>query len=97
LATSAASCAAVWSVAREPLTAPPAEGLTLRSNTFAGDQISLVLINVAGVLEDNSFLRAKDTAVLLIGAGSILRKNRVQSGASSGIAGSDLRGAVIEE
>jgi Periplasmic copper-binding protein (NosD) len=88
--------AGVWAVA----SAPPREGTTpavvLRQNQFEDDRISVVLINVAGQVEENRFARPGEAAVYLSGPG-LVRRNRIQAGSRVGMYVDAADGALIEE
>jgi parallel beta-helix repeat protein len=86
--------AAVWAVAAAPA-AGGGDGLELRRNRFAGDEMAIVLADVAATVEDNDFAAARTAAIYLSGAGAVVRGNRVRDGKGLGIHAVDARGAVI--
>lgn len=87
--------AAVWAVAPAPVPGLEAGDLVIRDNSFARDQIGVVLAEVAATVEDNDFVAARTAAVYLSGAGAVVRANRVRDGEVFGIQAIETRGAVI--
>jgi len=87
--------AAVWAVASAPAAGGGGEGLELRRNRFAGDEMGIVLADVTATVEDNDFAAARTAAIYLSGAGAVVRGNRVRDGEGLGIHAVDARGVVI--
>lgn len=86
--------AGVWAVRSEPdLKGVP---FTVRDNRFDHDHAGIVAGNIPVLVERNELLEASDSAVHLIGAGAIVRGNRVSGGSSFGIVAEGAREAVIE-
>jgi len=88
--------AAIWAVSPRSAAVGGPAGLIVRDSQFADDRISVVLINVAGLLERNDFRRARESAVYLMGTGAVVRDNRSREGASVGIFADESEGALIE-
>jgi parallel beta-helix repeat protein len=86
--------AAVWAVSARP--SQSSAPLVIVRNRFEDDRISLVLIDVPARVEDNQFLRPAEAGVYLTG-GQVVRRNRVDAGASVGILTDAADGAVLEE
>ncbi len=88
--------AAIWAVRRSELNFPQASKFEVKGNQFDGDRISLVLGNVPALIENNEFVKARDTAVYLLGQGAVVRENRIRNGAGTGVTADSTEGAVIE-
>jgi parallel beta-helix repeat protein len=86
--------AGLWAVRSEPDSASSA--ISVRDNRFLAERAGIVAGNVSLIIEHNEFGDAREAAVHVIGAGAIVRDNRVTSGASMGIIAENARGAVIE-
>ena len=86
--------AGVWAVRSEPdLKGAP---FTVRDNRFDHDHAGIVAGNIPILIERNELLASSESAVHLIGAGAIVRGNRVSGGSSFGIVAEGAREAVIE-
>ena len=89
------SDAGVWAVHSEP---DLGESPTIvRDNEFADDRIGIVAGNLSMVVEENTFLGIRETAVHLIGEGLAVRANRISGGAAIGIVVENARGVIIEQ
>jgi len=87
--------AGVWAVSSEPdLKGAP---FTVRDNHFDHDHAGVVAGNIPALIERNELLAASDAAVHLLGAGAIIRGNRVSGGSGFGIVAEGAREAVIED
>lgn len=73
--------AAVWSVEPAPTSGSP---VTVRRCRFTGDRVGVVLVNVAGEIEDNVFRDSRDMAIYLTGSGYTVMRNRATGGEGSG-------------
>lgn len=87
--------AGVWAVRSEPDLTGAA--LTVRDNRFEHDHAGIVAGNVAVLLDRNEITGAADAAVHLVGAGAVVRGNRVSGGPGFGIVAEGAREAVIED
>jgi parallel beta-helix repeat protein len=70
--------------------------ISIHDNKFTADGIGIVAGNIAVLVERNDFIRARDSDVHLVGAGAVIRGNRISGGASMGIVAENARGAIIE-
>jgi parallel beta-helix repeat protein len=70
--------------------------ISIHDNKFTADGIGIVAGNIAVLVERNDFIRARDADVHLVGAGAVIRGNRISGGASMGIVAENARGAIIE-
>jgi len=86
--------AGVWAVRSEPdLKGAP---FSVRDNHFDHDHAGVVAGNIPALIERNEMLGASDAAVHLVGAGAVIRGNRVSGGSGFGIVAEGAREAVIE-
>jgi len=88
--------AGVWAVSPSPPSQSTVPVVSVRQSRFEGDRMSLVLIDVPALVEDNQFLRPLEAAAYLTGA-AVVRRNRVEGGASMGLYGDAVDGAVLED
>jgi parallel beta-helix repeat protein len=58
--------------------------------------MGMVLGNVSVVVERNELINAREAAIHVVGAGAVIRGNRVTGGAAMGIVAENAQGAVIE-
>lgn len=91
---SAHADAGVWAVRSEP--DPLKAAISVRNNKFNKDRLGIVAGNVALLVEHNDLAAAREAAVHLIGAGAVVRGNRISGGAAMGIVAENTRAAVIE-
>jgi parallel beta-helix repeat protein len=70
--------------------------IVIRDNRSTGDRIGMVVGNVSLLIEHNELINAREAAVHLVGAGVVVRGNRITGGASMGIVAENARSAVIE-
>jgi nitrous oxidase accessory protein NosD len=90
------SDAGVWAV-RGALDLRKEAPIIVRSNKFDADRAGIVAGNVSLLIEDNDLTRPREAAVHLVGAGAVIRGNRVRDGAAMGIVAENARDAVIEK
>jgi len=89
------SDAGVWAVHGEPdLRERPT---IVRDNEFGDDRIGIVAGNLSMLVEENTFLDVRETAIHLIGEGLAARANRISGSAAMGIVVENARGVVIEQ
>jgi parallel beta-helix repeat protein len=88
--------AGIWAVGGKQPSISSRTALELRSNHFEGDRLSIVAGNIAALIEDNEFVKARETALYLTGQGAIVRGNRIRNGAAIGIFAHTTQGTVIE-
>jgi parallel beta-helix repeat protein len=85
---------ALWAVRSAPDST--ASAIAVRDNRFTNDRTGMVIGNVSVLVERNEFINARESAVHLVGAGAVVRGNRITGGASMGIVAENARSAVIE-
>ena len=88
--------AGVWAV-RGALDVRNAAAISVRSNKFNLDRVGIVAGNVSLLVEGNELTRAREAAVHLVGAGIVVRGNRVREGAAMGIVVENARDAIVDE
>ena len=71
--------------------------IAIHDNKFTEDGAGIVAGNVPVLIERNDFINTHEAAVHLVGAGAVIRSNRINGGASMGIVVENARGAVIED
>jgi parallel beta-helix repeat protein len=86
--------AAIWAVRSAPDSAPAP--IAIRDNKLSGDRTGMVVGNVSVLIERNEVINAREAAVHLVGAGAVVRGNRITGGAAMGIVAENARAAVIE-
>jgi parallel beta-helix repeat protein len=86
--------AAIWAVRSAPDSA--ANAIAVRDNKLSGDRTGMVVGNISLLIERNEVINAREAAVHLVGAGAIVRGNRITGGAAMGIVAENARAAVIE-
>jgi len=70
--------------------------ISIHDNKFTADGIGIVAGNIAVLVERNDFVAAREAEIHVVGAGAVIRGNRINGGASMGIVTENARGAVIE-
>jgi nitrous oxidase accessory protein NosD len=70
--------------------------ISVRENHFTADGSGVVAGNVAVLVERNDFANARDAAIHLLGAGGVIRGNRIQGGTAMGIVAENAGEAVID-
>ncbi len=91
---SSESEAGIWAVRGE--TAVSAGAISVRDNRFDQDHEGIVAGNIGVLIEQNQITGAQMAAVDLVGAGALVRGNRVSGGPGMGIIADGARAAVIE-
>jgi hypothetical protein len=86
--------AGVWAVRGSPDSS--ADPVSIRENRFTSERIGVLAANVALAVERNDLLNAREAAIQVMGAGAVLRGNRISGGAAMGIVAENARGTVIE-
>src|SRR6202790_561041 len=71
--------------------------IAIHDNKFTEDGAGIVAGNIPVLAERNDFINSHEAAVHLVGAGAVIRANRISGGASMGIVAENARAAVIEE
>ena len=89
------SDAGVWAVHGDPdLRESPT---IVRDNEFSDDRGGVVAGNLSLLVEENTFLDIRETAIHVIGEGLVARANRISGSAVMGIVVENARGVVIEQ
>lgn len=86
--------AGIWAVRGQTDLQPGT--ISVRANRFDADHSGMVAGNINIVAEQNEFSGAQAAAVDLVGAGAVIRGNRVSGGAGMGIIAEGVRAAVID-
>ena len=84
------SDAGLWAVQSEPDLRK--SGAIVRGNQFGDDRMGIVAGNLSMLVEENTFLDVRETAIHLIGEGLAVRANRISGTAAM----ENARGVVIE-
>ncbi len=86
--------AGVWAVRSAPDSHDDVIGI--HDNKFTEDGTAIVTGNVPVLIERNDFINAHEADVHVVGAGAVIRGNRINGGASMGIVVENTRGTIIE-
>ncbi|HET9447137.1 MAG TPA: right-handed parallel beta-helix repeat-containing protein [Steroidobacteraceae bacterium] len=86
--------AGVWAVRGAP--DARTDPVSIRDNRFTSERIGVLAANVTLAIERNDFLNAREAAMQVMGAGAVIRGNRISGGAAMGIVAENARGTVIE-
>ena len=86
--------AGVWAVRSAPDSHDDVIGI--HDNKFTEDGNAIVAGNVPVLIERNDFINAHEADVHVVGAGAVIRGNRINGGASMGIVVENTRGTIIE-
>jgi hypothetical protein len=87
--------AGIWAVRSEPDARDAAIGI--RENRFTKERIGILTANVSVLVERNELLGAREAAMQLMGAGAVVRGNRISGGEAMGIVVENGRNVVVEE
>jgi parallel beta-helix repeat protein len=87
--------AGLWAVRGAPDSHDDVIGI--HDNKFTEDGIGIVAGNISVLVERNDFINAREADVHLVGAGAVIRGNRIHGGASMGIVAENARGAIIDD
>ena len=87
--------AGLWAVRGAPDSHDDVIGI--HDNNFTQDGIGIVAGNIPVLAERNDFINAREADVHLVGAGAVIRGNRMNGGASMGIVAENARGAIIDD
>ena len=87
--------AGVWAVRGG--TAARADAISVRANRFGDDHSAIIAGNVDILIEQNDISGTQAAAVDLVGAGAVVRRNRVSNGGGMGIIAEGAQAAVIED
>jgi hypothetical protein len=86
--------AGIWAVRGSPDSRT--QPISIRDNRFTSERIGVLVANVAVAVENNDVLNAREAAMQVMGAGAVLRGNRISGGAAMGIVAENAQGTVIE-
>jgi parallel beta-helix repeat protein len=87
--------AGLWAVRSAPDSHD--EVIGIHDNKFTEDSAGIVAGNIPVMVERNDFINNHEAAVHLVGAGGVIRGNRINGGASMGIIAENARGAIIDD
>lgn len=71
--------------------------ISVRENRFDNDHDGIVAGNISMLIEQNEFSNPQAAAIDLVGAGAVVRGNRVSGGAAMGIVAEGAQTAVIQQ
>ena len=71
--------------------------ISVHDNKFTEDTAGIVAGNIPVLVERNDFINAHESDVHVVGAGAVIKGNRINGGASMGIVAENARGAVIDD
>jgi parallel beta-helix repeat protein len=69
----------------------------IHDNKFTEDAAGIVAGNIPVLIERNDFINAHESDVHVVGAGAVIRGNRINGGAAMGIVAENATGAVIDD
>lgn len=87
--------AGVWAVRNHPDVR--GQPVTVRENRFNQEDVGILTANISLLVERNELLGSRAAAIHLMGAGALVRGNRISGGDAMGVVVENARGAVIEQ
>ncbi len=87
--------AAIWAVLAGA-TPEPTAGVAITGNQFDSDRLSIVAGNAPVRIERNEFTRIRESAIVMLGSGIVVRGNQVRDGVGSGIVAHGAPRSLIE-
>jgi len=87
--------AGLWAVRSAPDSHDDVIGI--HDNKFTEDTAGIVAGNIPVLVERNDFINAHESDVHVVGAGAVIKGNRINGGASMGIVAENATGAVIDD
>jgi len=87
--------AGLWAVRSAPDSHDDVIGI--HDNKFIEDTAGIVAGNIPVLIERNDFINAHESDVHVVGAGAVIRGNRINGGAAMGIVAENATGAVIDD
>jgi parallel beta-helix repeat protein len=87
--------AGLWAVRSAPDSHDDVIGV--HDNKFTEDTAGIVAGNIPVLIERNDFINAHESDVHVVGAGAVIRGNRINGGASMGIVAENASGAIIDD
>jgi parallel beta-helix repeat protein len=70
--------------------------INVHDNKFKDDRTGIVAGNIPILVERNDIFDSQEAAIHIVGAGAVLRGNRISGGASMGIVTENAKGAIID-
>jgi nitrous oxidase accessory protein NosD len=89
----------LWLVAGQSAGAGAGSGgatLGVHDNQFVSDRTDVIVGNLPVLIEQNEFDSVRDAAIHVVGAQAVLRRNRISTGAASGIIVENAPGTIIQ-
>ncbi len=87
--------AGLWAVRSAPDSGGAA--ISVRDNKITESRIGMVFGNVSVLAERNEVINAREAGIHIVGAGAVIRSNRVSGGAAMGIVAENARAAIIDD
>jgi parallel beta-helix repeat protein len=87
--------AGLWAVRSAPDSHDDVIGI--HDNKFTEDTAGIVAGNIPVLVERNDFINAHESDVHVVGAGAVIKGNRINGGASMGIVAENASGAIIDD
>jgi hypothetical protein len=93
----AANETGLWMVASQAAQGSAARGsLGVHDNQFVADRTDIVVGNLPALVEQNEFDSVRESAIHIVGAEAVVRRNRISTGSAGGIVVENAPGAIIE-
>jgi len=73
------------------------EVIGIHDNKFTEETAGIVAGNIPVLIQGNDFINAHESDVHVVGAGAVIKGNRINGGASMGIVAENARGAIIDD
>jgi parallel beta-helix repeat protein len=87
--------AGLWAVRSAPDSGGAA--ISVRDNRFNDSRIGMLIGNVSVLAERNELTNMREAGIHVVGAGAVVRSNRVSGGAAMGILAENARAAIIDD
>jgi len=87
--------AGLWAVRSEPDQRGASIGI--RDNRFNKERIGILTANVSVLVERNEMVDSQEAAMQVMGAGAVVRGNRISGGEAMGIVAENAHGVVLEQ
>ncbi|HUI60843.1 MAG TPA: right-handed parallel beta-helix repeat-containing protein [Steroidobacteraceae bacterium] len=87
--------AGLWAVRSAPDSHDDVIGI--HDNKFTEETAGIVAGNIPVLVQGNDFINAHESDVHVVGAGAVIKGNRINGGASMGIVAENARGAIIDD
>jgi nitrous oxidase accessory protein NosD len=86
--------AGIWAVSGTP---NAAAALRIENNTFHGDRVSIVAVNLGAILTKNDIRGAVENGIYVMQGRTVVRSNRILGGAGGGILGDRADNLLLEQ